>query len=81
MKKISTLFLFFVLLFSSQIAYSDIIKDIKILGNERIPDETILMFSKVKKNDQLDAKANSIIKDLYDSNFLKIYLLCLKTIY
>ena len=72
MKKISTLFLFFVLLFSSQIAYSDIIKDIKILGNERIPDETILMFSKVKKNDQLnDAKANSIVKDLYDSNFFE----------
>ena len=28
------------------------------------------MFSKIKKNDQLnDAKANSIVKDLYETNF------------
>ena len=70
MKKISILLLLFILLFSNQIAYSDVIKEIKILGNERIPDETILMFTKLKKNDQLnDTKANSIIKDLYETNF------------
>ena len=46
MKKISILLLLFFVLVSNQFAYSDVIKDIKILGNERIPDETILMFSK-----------------------------------
>ena len=68
-----TILLTFVLfLISNTHVFSEIIKDIKILGNERIPSETIIMFAKVKKNDEItDAKANSIIKDLYDSNFFE----------
>ena len=70
MKKIvSILVLFFYLLFS-KLAFADIINEIKIIGNERIPDETILMFADIQKNDEInDSKINDILKDLYNSNF------------
>ncbi len=70
MKKMkSILILIFTLLFNS-LAVADIIKDIKINGNERIPDETILMFADINENDEInDEKINNILKDLYDSNF------------
>ena len=70
MKKMKPiLILIFTLLFNS-LAVSDIIKDIKINGNERIPDETILMFADINENDEInDEKINNILKDLYDSNF------------
>ena len=51
-----------------------IIKNIEIRGNERIPDETILMFSGVKINESLDdLQINSVLKNLYNSNFLKCF--------
>mgnify|MGYP001404813487 CR=1 FL=1 len=72
MSKKTILLTFVLFLISNTHVFSEIIKDIKILGNERIPSETIIMFAKVKKNDEItDAKANSIIKDLYDSNFFE----------
>ena len=41
-----------------------------IEGNDRISDETISMFADVKLNDNIDnEKLNSILKNLYDSNF------------
>ena len=58
------------LIFSSSNA--EIIKNIEIKGNERIPDETILMFSGVKINENLDdIQINSLLKNLYNSNFFK----------
>ena len=51
-------------------ANSEIIKDIEIVGNDRIPDETILMFSDIQIDDKIDNEnLNKILKNLYDSNF------------
>ena len=65
------IFLFFAL-FNFKFAFAEIIKEVKIFGNERIPKETILMFADIKKNDSIDdIKANKILKDLYESNFFE----------
>ena len=51
-------------------ANSETIKTIEIVGNERISEETILMFSKIQINDKIDNEnLNKILKNLYDSNF------------
>ncbi len=62
----------FLILFNFNFAFAEIIREVKIFGNERIPKETILMFADIKKNDSIDdIKANKILKDLYDSNFFE----------
>ncbi len=51
---------------------SEIVKNIEILGNERVSSETILMFSDVNINDDLtENRVNSILKSLYETNFFK----------
>ena len=58
------------LIFSN--VYADSIKSITINGNERIPDETILMFSTININDNFNQEiSNSILKSLYQTNFFK----------
>ena len=58
--------------FSNKFAFAEKIKDIIILGNDRIPNETIIMFSGIKINDEIDDNnLNKILKDLYDSNFFE----------
>ena len=48
------------------------INNIEIKGNERIPDETILMFSQIKIGDILnDDSLNNILKKLYETNFFE----------
>lgn len=80
-KKIYT-FIFSILFFiflSISIGYSQVIKKIEILGNDRIPDETILMFSEIELNDFIDdKKINLILKNIYDSNFFENVSLNLK---
>ena len=44
----------FLNLFVASISYSEILRDIKVQGNERISDETIKMFSNVSINDDFD---------------------------
>ena len=62
-------FLLNVLVFSS-FAFGEIIKKIEITGNNRISDETILMFSNVDTGESVkNIKINQILKDLYNSNF------------
>ena len=72
MKQVSKLFLLNLLFFYlfSSVSIGQIVKDIKISGNERISDETILIFSKVKINDDLkDLNFNKLLKNLYNTNF------------
>ena len=70
-KNISILLTVFVL-FVNFSAKAEIIQEILINGNERIPDETILMFSNVNINDSInDKKVDNIIKDLYETNFFE----------
>ncbi len=51
---------------------ADIIKDIKIYGNERISNQTIILFSKAQINDDIDNDdLNLFLKSLYETNFFK----------
>jgi len=53
-------------------ANSEIVKSIEIIGNERVSDETIRLFSRVSINENLDNNdLNDILKNLYDTNFFK----------
>ena len=70
MKILSKIILVLVLLTNN--ALGEIVKKIDILGNDRIPDETIMMFSDINLNENLDNnKLNLILKNLYDSNFFE----------
>ena len=68
--KFTIIFLFFYSKIS--LASSEIVSKIEIIGNDRISDETILMFSGISENQKInDQDVNSILKKLYDSNFFK----------
>ncbi len=63
-------FIIFYFLFSS--TYAEIVKKFEISGNQRISDETIIIFSEIKINEEIDkSKLNNIIKNLYKTNFFK----------
>ena len=69
-KLLSSIILLFSLFFTS--VKSEIVKNIEITGNERVSDETILMFSDVNINDDLtENEINNILKSLYQTNFFK----------
>ncbi|MDC3174278.1 hypothetical protein OA868_00695 [Candidatus Pelagibacter sp.] len=64
-------FLLFVI-FNSNNLFAEIITDIKISGNERISEKTIILFSKAKINTDVDEEdLNSYLKNLYNTNFFK----------
>ena len=68
MLKILSILIF---LFSS-IASAETLKKIDIIGNDRIPKNTILMFSNVSIGDQVkNIDTNNILKNLYDTNFFR----------
>ena len=72
MNKLLSRLAFFFFLFSGTSSYSEKIDNIKILGNERISKETILMFSDITLNDKIDDnKINQILNNLYESNFFE----------
>ena len=67
---------FYILLFYlcllTTYSLSDKVNKIDIIGNERVSEETIIMFSSVSINDDLDNKIlNDILKNLYESEFFK----------
>ena len=67
-KKILIIFVFSLLNISTSIAEK--INDIEIKGNERISEDTIIIFSKIEKNDFVDENIlNDILIRLYDTNF------------
>ena len=69
-KIILSFFIFSFLLISQTI--SAVVNKIEIKGNERIPSETVIMFSSVSLNDELNADSlNKILKNIYESNFFK----------
>ena len=68
MFKIFSLILIFLLHFIPSNA--EVINDIKILNNDRISKETILVFSDIKLGkDYSENDLNKIIKDLYSTDF------------
>ncbi len=65
--------IFLFLLIATSKSYSENINEIKIIGNERIPAETIKLFSKISINDKIDQnKINEVLKNLYNTNFFNI---------
>ncbi len=59
-------------IFLLSLSNAELIKEIKITGNDRISDETILMFSKININDDINnSDLNNILKILYETNFFK----------
>ncbi len=51
---------------------SEIVTSFKIQGNVRVSDSTIINFSDVKKNTNLDASDfNKVLKNLYSTNFFE----------
>ena len=62
----------FYLIFFISFSISEVVDEIKISGNERISTETIILFSNVNINDDINKKnLNDIIKTLYKTNFFK----------
>ena len=58
--------------FNITLVYAEVVKNIKILGNDRISNETIKTFSNIKLNDDLNNDIiNDSLKSLYETNFFK----------
>ena len=67
-------YLIFTIIFLMKVAFvnAEIIKSITVSGNDRITDETIIIFSKVDIGDDLIINdLNNIIENLYSSDFFK----------
>ncbi len=74
-----SIFIFLIIFSISNKSYSENISEIKIIGNDRIPNETIELFSKVSINEKIDQNIiNNILKNLYDTNFFNIVNVSLK---
>ena len=53
-------------------AFSEIIENIEITGNQRVSDNTIKLFSKIDIGDEINSiNINRILKDLYETNFFE----------
>ena len=62
----------FIFFFIFTLAKAENIKKIEVNGNDRISNNTILMFSNVSVGDKLNAiDTNTILKNLYETNFFK----------
>ena len=60
------------IIFSHAFAYAETIKKITINGNKRINTDTIILFSGLKINDDInEIDLNKSIKALYETNFFK----------
>ena len=70
MKNFFTLLCLFLLFFSTLRA--EVLKEVVISGNERVSDDTILIYGKIEINQNIDEKnINNILRNLYETNFLK----------
>ena len=67
---LKTLILFFILF---SISYAEIVKGVKILGNDRIRDETIKVYGAIKegKSEYTKQDLDNILKNIYETNFFK----------
>jgi outer membrane protein insertion porin family len=74
MKILSKLYfkIFFSYLILLNISYAEIVKDIQVIGNDRISNETIKMFSSISINDDLDFNdINTLLKRIYETNYFE----------
>ena len=69
MKKIILKFIF-LFIFSSSICSAEVVKDFKVIGNDRISKETVAVFGDIVTNQDYDPqKINDLLKKLYDTNY------------
>ena len=62
--------IFFLVLIIINKSYAEIVKEVRILNNERITKETILVFSDIQIGKNYNANdLDQVIKDLYKTNF------------
>ena len=53
-------------------SYSEIIKNFQIIGNDRVSNETVIMFSNLKIGQNINSNdLNKSLKDLYSTNYFK----------
>ena len=73
LKLMSKYFLFFFIFFVKiNFVNAETIKSISVNGNERITDETVIIFSKINIGDDLIINdLNDIIKNIYETDFFK----------
>ena len=59
-------------IFNSKYAYPELIKKIEVFGNERLASKTIILFSGLNVNDDIDSyDLNNSFKKLYETNYFK----------
>lgn len=64
--------IFFFIFFKISFVNAEIVKSIVVTGNERITDNTIIIFSKINIGEDLEINdLNEVIKDLYETDFFK----------
>ena len=64
--------LFLIIFLISNIAKSDIIKSIEVIGNDRISNEIVILFSELKiENEYSSNDLNDAIKKLYETKYFK----------
>ena len=69
-KKFFKIILIFILINSN--AYTEIISNFKITGNDRVSDETVIIFSELNINQNVsDNDLNSALINLYSTNYFK----------
>ena len=76
MKNKINLFILFLVInfqfFLSQIVFSQTIKKFNIVGNERVSDETVIMFSTLETGDEINKEnLNNALKNLYYTDYFK----------
>ena len=71
---------YFILIFTfTTISNAEIVKKINVTGNDRIADETIIVFGAIIKNENYDAKKlNDVLRNLYQTDFFSDVKLNLK---
>ncbi len=71
MPKLLILIVFF--LFKANLALSELVEDIKVKGNNRVSEKTIINFSDISKGDDISSKIlNESLKKIYDTNFFEL---------
>ena len=69
MKKIFLNF-FLILIFSTNLSFSNEINEIKIIGNKRISDETIKVLGDINSGTNFNENyLNNVLRNLYETNF------------
>ena len=54
-------------------SYSEIVKELKVIGNKRVSTETIKLYGEIDINkDYADKDIDRVLKNLYETNFLRM---------